>query len=235
MHAPFPGTTRDHRWRRRLRRVARLSTAATSELVFRVTLIERRPEVGRGPAYHTGNSEHLLNVRAANMSALPDDPDHFWRWLSSRAESPPLSRPLLFRACGGLMATTCEPDEPFASSESGSPRLTIVRGECVAVDAKVGWRCHRELADGSRLSGLRHPGHGHDAARAFGLARRSLDLTIDSGLHKDATVLILGTGLTMADYVLTLLREGHRRTDRRDLPPRSDGQGASAYDASFVH
>ena len=49
----------------------------------RVTLIEKRPEVGRGLAYHTGNADHLLNVRAANMSALPEDPDHFWRWLSS--------------------------------------------------------------------------------------------------------------------------------------------------------
>ena len=46
---------------------------------FRVTLIERRPEIGRGPAYHTSNPEHVLNVRAANMSALPDDPEHFWR------------------------------------------------------------------------------------------------------------------------------------------------------------
>jgi uncharacterized NAD(P)/FAD-binding protein YdhS len=50
---------------------------------FRVTLIERRPEIGRGLAYHTGNPDHLLNVRAANMSALPEDPDHFWRWLSA--------------------------------------------------------------------------------------------------------------------------------------------------------
>jgi uncharacterized NAD(P)/FAD-binding protein YdhS len=50
----------------------------------RVTLIEKRADIGRGLAYHTGNLEHLLNVRAANMSALPDDPDHFWRWISAR-------------------------------------------------------------------------------------------------------------------------------------------------------
>ena len=49
---------------------------------FRVTLIEQRPDVGRGLAYHTGNPDHLLNVRAANMSAVSEDPDHFWRWLS---------------------------------------------------------------------------------------------------------------------------------------------------------
>lgn len=42
-----------------------------------VTLIEKRPDVGRGIAYYTANPDHLLNVRAANMSAFPDQPDHF--------------------------------------------------------------------------------------------------------------------------------------------------------------
>jgi uncharacterized NAD(P)/FAD-binding protein YdhS len=51
-----------------------------------VTIIERRPELGRGLAYCTTNPAHLLNVRAANMSALPDDPDHFLRWLDARVE-----------------------------------------------------------------------------------------------------------------------------------------------------
>jgi uncharacterized NAD(P)/FAD-binding protein YdhS len=27
---------------------------------FRVTLIERRSEIGRGPAYHTSNPDHVL-------------------------------------------------------------------------------------------------------------------------------------------------------------------------------
>src|SRR5690606_2740695 len=45
-------------------------------------LIERRPEVGRGIAYSTAPPGHLLNVRAANMSALPDEPDHFLKWLA---------------------------------------------------------------------------------------------------------------------------------------------------------
>jgi uncharacterized NAD(P)/FAD-binding protein YdhS len=70
---------------------------------FRITLIEKRPEVGRGLAYHTGNPEHVLNVRVANMSALPDEPDHFWRWLTSReGVPPPCPDPLLFRATGHL-------------------------------------------------------------------------------------------------------------------------------------
>ena len=42
-----------------------------------VTLIEQPADIGRGITYHTGNPDHLLNVRVANMSPLPDQPDHF--------------------------------------------------------------------------------------------------------------------------------------------------------------
>ena len=41
------------------------------------TLIERGDAAGLGVAYGTRQSDHLLNVRAANMSAFPDRPDHF--------------------------------------------------------------------------------------------------------------------------------------------------------------
>src|SRR5208283_2910529 len=45
-----------------------------------VVLIERSPHLGLGAAYGTKCEEHLLNVRAQNMSAYPDDPEHFLRW-----------------------------------------------------------------------------------------------------------------------------------------------------------
>ena len=41
---------------------------------IRVTLIEKRPTIGRGMAYSTAQPGHLLNVRATNMSAFADDP-----------------------------------------------------------------------------------------------------------------------------------------------------------------
>ena len=48
----------------------------------RVVLIERdHDKLARGLAYDTRQPEHLLNLRAANMSAFPDDPEHFLRWL----------------------------------------------------------------------------------------------------------------------------------------------------------
>ena len=53
----------------------------------RAVLVERREhQVARGVAYSAADPGHLLNVRAGNMSALPDDPDHFVRWLEVRGE-----------------------------------------------------------------------------------------------------------------------------------------------------
>jgi uncharacterized NAD(P)/FAD-binding protein YdhS len=181
-----------------------------SEFRLSVTLIERRPEIGRGPAYHTSNPEHVLNVRAANMSALPDDPEHFWRWLSNRAEGPLCPDPYCFaprRTYGDYLASLTA---PLTSSERALPRLTIVHGQCVDLsEGPAGVAV--TLADGSRQV-------GHVAILATGNDSPIAKLPCDadpwappsSAIDKDATVLILGTGLTMVDYVLSLLRDGHR-------------------------
>src|ERR1700733_3878505 len=47
----------------------------------RVVLIDPRTELGLGLAYSTPSYQHLLNVPAGKISALPDQPDHFLRWL----------------------------------------------------------------------------------------------------------------------------------------------------------
>ena len=54
-----------------------------------VFLIERGARLGRGVAYGTQCSRHLLNVRASNMSAYPDDPTHFLHWWARLNHSDP--------------------------------------------------------------------------------------------------------------------------------------------------
>jgi uncharacterized NAD(P)/FAD-binding protein YdhS len=179
---------------------------------FCVTLIEKRPEIGRGLAYHTGNPDHLLNVRVANMSALPDDPDHFWRWLSARGPEQRLCPdPFCFvprRLYGDYIASLVE---PLVTETCAPRRLTIVQGECTDVGESPDG-VTAMLADGRRLeSDIAILATGHDPA-VLRLACQADPWAPPSaaGIDKDAAILILGTGLTAIDYVLTLLADRHR-------------------------
>ena len=49
---------------------------------LRVHLVESRAVLGRGVAYGTTASFHVLNVRHGKMSAFPEDAEHFSRWLA---------------------------------------------------------------------------------------------------------------------------------------------------------
>jgi len=49
---------------------------------FSVVVIEKSGLPGRGMAYGTECNSHLLNVPARDMSAFPEDGEHFLRWAS---------------------------------------------------------------------------------------------------------------------------------------------------------
>jgi uncharacterized NAD(P)/FAD-binding protein YdhS len=127
---------------------------------FRVTLIEQRPEIGRGLAYHTGNPDHLLNVRAANMSARPEEPDHFWRWLSAHDANRCADRYCFVprRVYGDYVASLIR---PLVSRGDEADGLRILNSECVSVSENAArgrtgeWRAarrrRRHFGDRSRF------------------------------------------------------------------------------------
>jgi uncharacterized NAD(P)/FAD-binding protein YdhS len=197
---------------------------------LQVTLIEKRPEVGRGIAYGTTNPDHLLNVRAANMSAFPDQPDHFWRWLAAHEDSRPLTRqtadgPFSFAPRNIYREYLASLLTPLMSGGERSGRLRIVRGECVSI-AQFPSSIAITLADGSFHHGdFAVLATGHEASA--GHTGRYLDPWIrpaDASVDSGSRVLLLGTGLTMVDYVLSLGRAGHTgpvlAMSRRGLLPR---------------
>jgi uncharacterized NAD(P)/FAD-binding protein YdhS len=191
---------------------------------FRVTLIEQRPEVGRGLAYHTGNPDHLLNVRAANMSARPEDPDHFWRWLSANDSNRCEDRYCFVprRVYGDYIASLIR---PLLSRGDDADGLRILNGECISITENSGGVV-AELASGAQLAGdVAILATGHDSRKAPAACYADPWAPPSAaGIEKNAAVLILGTGLTMVDYVLSLLREGHRgpivAMSRRGLLPK---------------
>ena len=58
---------------------AHLLRYGTSPLTIRI--LEPRAVLGQGVAYSTAYVSHLLNVRAGDMSAFRNAPDHFVEWL----------------------------------------------------------------------------------------------------------------------------------------------------------
>ncbi len=198
---------------------------------LQVTLIEKRREVGRGIAYFTANPDHLLNVRAANMSAFPDQPDHFWRWLCARTDDGPVNwqpcgDPFCFvprRIYGDYIASLIT---PLLSDGKRPGGLRIIQDECVSIDEE------RSGVAITTANGLLV--HGDVAVLATGhetptnYTGRYVDPWVtpaDAGVKLDDRILIVGSGLTMIDYMLALILAGHRgpvvAISRHGLLPRT--------------
>ena len=196
----------------------------------RATLIERRAEAARGVAYSAAHPDHLLNVRAANMSALPQDPDHFAHWLDRR--HPELAGGFAPRLVYGDYLAELLDDARKAAPD----RLYLIRGEALDLEpAGEGWRIM--LADGSTIEAdavilapgnlpPHIPGDIDAAALAPGcFAPEPWSGDVAEGLKADDTVLVIGSGLTMVDIALLLDARGYDgqivALSRRGLSPRA--------------
>ena len=195
----------------------------------RATLIERRAEAARGVAYSAAHPDHLLNVRAGNMSALPQEPDHFARWLEQR--HPELADGFAPRLIFGDYLAELLDDAHQAAPE----RLRILRGEATdVVPDGEGWRICLDdgqviAADAVILAPGNLPPHipggiDVDALPAGCFAPEPWSGDVAEGLCSDDTVLVIGSGLTMIDIALLLDARGFQgrivAISRRGLSPR---------------
>ena len=175
-----------------------------------VVLIEKRPDLGAGIAYATKHPDHLLNVRASNMSAFPDDPGHFSRWLGEgqRHYGPDGFAPR--RLYRDYLADLTDP--LFLGGQ-----LRRIRGEALALreDASGLDVLYQDDRDGQQTSvrgdivvvatGNEGPSLPSEPWRYAGWSGEEERPPIAA----DAPVVVIGTGLTMVDRVLWLLHDGH--------------------------
>lgn len=193
----------------------------------RVTLIERdQGRLARGLAYGAAQDGHVLNVRAANMSALADQPHHFVDWLARNRGGEATS--FATRQDYGAYLAELLADMRTQAGE----RLSIVAAEVTALDL-TGEGGHLTLASGERIEGdmiVLAPGNlpPHDLPAFEGLDAPlylsdpwSCDIAADLG--PDDRVLLLGSGLTAIDAALTLDEAGFTgriiASSRRGLAP----------------
>jgi uncharacterized NAD(P)/FAD-binding protein YdhS len=190
-----------------------------------ILVIEPRQELGRGEAYSAVELGHTLNGNAARMSVDPDNADDLTQWLTayiadggwpeSDQQHVPISELFPPRGIFGLYA-----QQRLAQAKALSAS-TVEHVRAEVVDLEVDEHATLlTLSDGQQLRGAfavlatgMFPAARTPQTESSGLNAAAVDpwdVQAMTQLDPQATVLIIGSGLTMVDAVVSLEQAGHR-------------------------
>jgi len=199
-----------------------VNLARLSNHSVHIALVNHKHPIGRGVAYGTRRAEHLLNVAARNMSAVPDHPDHFLEWLRTRveyADAPEAQlretfaprrvygdylRSLLFNYArpvdehhpAGIELIEAEAVDVIPRDDGGA-EVAIEDGRIVRADRVLLATGNQPPAGiSSRGDAMSHPAYVADPWSDW---HQRLP-------ESETDIVVLGTGLTMVDVFLTLSR-----------------------------
>lgn len=219
---------------------AMLDRFAARGLPAEIVLIDPARTTGRGIAFSTRNSRHLLNVVAGGMSAHPDDPGDFVRWLSRQRGTEASHHEYVPRSCFGDYV-----GEFLAETRNRCAHLVPLRRvhDTVVRVQPAGTRLAVRLASGGDLDanavilavGNFPPGRGWMRGCAAGVPVHDPWESLE-WIPGNKDVLLVGTGLTAIDVTLSLARPGRvvHAVSRRGLLPQAHLGGASTYPAPEI-
>lgn len=187
----------------------------------RIVVFEPRERLGVGLAYDTDEPSHRINVPADRMSFIPGDDQHFARWIREGLGT------------AGDREATLEDGRVFARRSLFGAYVAAQIAPYLADGAIEHVRCRVSSIEPSqgwwRIQG---DGHGPVLADIVVIATTHPPPTLPRALAKlaadpriiadalapgwadaigaDDRVLVVGTGLTMADAIATIDRRGHR-------------------------
>lgn len=194
---------------------------------IRSILIEANGRAGQGAAYSTREPAHLLNIRAQNMGAWAEDPEHF-----ASTEGVDRGSYAQRRHFGRYLRAIL--DDAIASGH-----VELVDGRAIAAERTAeGWQI--ELEDGETIeSDALVLATGNQTPAALpgteSVSDRMIDnpwsdrarAAVDDAAARGADVLVLGTSLTMVDVALSLAAAGHEgkivALSRRGKIPQRNG------------
>lgn len=186
-----------------------------------VLIVEPHEHVGAGLAYSSNDPAHRINVPAARMSIDPDDDTHFENWIDN--ENALASDPAATTVDGRRFPRR----NVFGRyvNEQVSPLLQAPWLKHIRARVTNILREHERyllyLSDGRRVLAdflvlaVCHPAPSSPRPldELLGHPRFIADTTVDGALspiRSNDAVLIVGTGLTMADSVASLDARGHK-------------------------
>lgn len=194
----------------------------------KILIIEPRAELGRGEAYSAVELGHTLNGNAARMSVDPDNPDDLTQWLTahiagggwpeSAEQDVPVSELFPPRGLFGVYVQQRLAEARAVGALQGST-VEHICAEAVDLQVNAG-SVQLTLSDGQTLRGSlavlatgMFPAARTPQTQSSGLNAAALDpwdVAAMRELDPQSTVLIIGSGLTMVDAVVSLEQAGHR-------------------------
>jgi len=219
--------------------------AGRSSLDLELGIVEPRASLGGGLAYGDAHEEHLLNVPAGRLGLWPDRPGHFHTWCVARGlgDDPAAFRPrgrfgeyvtdelaeALHRHRARVAARHVRAAATSVRLRADAVEIAIPSGPALRFDQVV-------LALGH--GPVRRPAELDPIAGDPRLLSGPWDEAAMARLADARRVLLVGTGLTMIDAVLSLERRGFRgeivAISRRGLIARSHAPARPAEHAAWA-
>ena len=185
-----------------------------------VSLIGPRARYGLGVAYSTRDENHRLNVPAGRMSLYADRPDHLVEWLAAKGhgfgKEDFLPRQLFGRYVQETLAGSLQQKDNWARvnlADAAAINCERLDDDCQVFSLSSGEQvqsAHTVFCMGGTPSGLPIPETAIDqAARPHVTINAWADNWLEE-IDPDATIFLLGSGLTTVDQVVSLKKQGHR-------------------------
>lgn len=216
-----------------------------------ILLIEQTGQFGAGDAYRTPYIWHLLNARAGEMSALEDEPNHFVQWLQTNVikyldNDQPVPRqfvPRIFyhQYLCSLVSAIFQDDQSQVTLRLVPKKATDIlhtrEGIKISLDNQQSLMADRVIM-----------AHGNNPPAALSYSELENIQCIDNpwdyaaleNINSHDAVMIIGTGLSMVDAVLTLHHQNHQgkiyAVSRRGLLPlpHSEFTNTSHFDTTSL-
>ena len=187
----------------------------------KITIVEPRPDLGSGLAYETLADEHRINVPADRLGVGAEPADRFDVWLKARhpdliGDGDPERSYVPRRWFGIFVRERLAETLKQSGVDLRHSRATALSARAIEAGTEI------LLSDGEKLR-ARHAviavSHGLPAlprgvppalSGTRGFLENPWDIERLGEIPPDGTVLIIGTGLTMADVIASLAARGHR-------------------------
>ena len=217
----------------------RLALTEAFAPTLHVRLIEPNSKAGPGLAYGACEPWHLLNAPVNRMSAFPTEPLHFWQWLARTSTTTAVPEPTAFvpRQLYGQYLEEVLADTLNEISQSDRVQFERIESEVLAINpCTSGTGGFLELSDGQTLytdqavlalGGLEPQNPALDEPSFYDspyYVRSLWQAGALDNLPQQAEVLLIGSGLSAIDGILSLQAREHQGTihliSRRGLLPQ---------------